>query len=88
MDLPQRKQNRLPEYDYSSPGVYFVTICTKDMAEMFWRNTEPTALIDVPFVGEITDLPGIGCKALLFWVNFADDVGFGLQFERGIGGTG
>ena len=57
MDLPQRKQNRLPEYDYSSPGVYFVTICTKDMAEMFWRNTEPTALIDVPFVGEITDLP-------------------------------
>ena len=30
MDLPKRKQIRLPEYDYSSPGAYFVTICTKD----------------------------------------------------------
>ena len=24
---PQRKSIRLPEYDYSHPGVYFVTIC-------------------------------------------------------------
>ncbi len=30
MDLPNRKLNRLDGYDYSSPGVYFVTICTKD----------------------------------------------------------
>ena len=30
MDLPKRKQIRLPEYDYSSPGAYFVTICTRD----------------------------------------------------------
>ncbi len=30
MDMPKRKKNRLPEYDYSSPGAYFVTICTQD----------------------------------------------------------
>ena len=30
MDLPKRKSNRLPNYDYSSPGAYFVTVCTKD----------------------------------------------------------
>ena len=30
MDLPKRKQIRLPEYDYSAPGAYFVTICTAD----------------------------------------------------------
>lgn len=30
MDLPNRKQIRLPEYDYSAPGAYFVTICTHD----------------------------------------------------------
>ncbi len=30
MDLPKRKQIRLPDFDYSSPGAYFVTICTKD----------------------------------------------------------
>ena len=28
MDLPKRKQIRLPDYDYSTPGAYFVTICT------------------------------------------------------------
>ena len=30
MDKPKRKQIRLPEYDYSSAGVYFVTICTHE----------------------------------------------------------
>ena len=28
--LPQRKPLRLKEYDYSTPGAYFITICTKD----------------------------------------------------------
>ena len=27
-NLPNRKPTRLKEYDYSSPGLYFVTICT------------------------------------------------------------
>ena len=30
MDLPNRKQIRLPEYDYSTPGAYFVTVCTDE----------------------------------------------------------
>lgn len=30
MELPKRKQNRLPYFDYSSPGAYFITICTED----------------------------------------------------------
>ncbi len=29
-DRPCRKQIRLPAYDYSAPGAYFVTICTKN----------------------------------------------------------
>ena len=28
--LPQRKPLRLKGYDYSTPGAYFITICTKD----------------------------------------------------------
>lgn len=28
MGLPERKPNRLRNYDYSTPGAYFVTICT------------------------------------------------------------
>ena len=30
MELPKRKPVRLPDYDYSSPGAYFITICTRD----------------------------------------------------------
>ena len=30
MELPKRKAIRLPEYDYSAPGAYFITICTQD----------------------------------------------------------
>ena len=30
-DFPERKENRLKEYDYSGNGAYFITICTKDM---------------------------------------------------------
>ena len=31
----RRKQLRLKEYDYSQPGAYFVTICTKDRRHLF-----------------------------------------------------
>ena len=37
MELPQRKPNRLPDYDYSSPGAYFITICTKDRKPILSR---------------------------------------------------
>ena len=30
MDLPKRKPLRLPDYNDSAPGAYFVTICTHD----------------------------------------------------------
>ena len=35
-----RKPNRLHNYDYSTPGAYFVTICTKPSQNYFW-NTIP-----------------------------------------------
>lgn len=33
--LPQRKSPRLPGYDYSSTGAYFVTICTHQRLNLF-----------------------------------------------------
>ena len=33
----KRKRLRLPEYDYSQNGAYFVTICTVDRRHIFWR---------------------------------------------------
>lgn len=35
MLLRQRKQNRLRQFNYSSSGYYFVTICTKNREEYF-----------------------------------------------------
>ena len=29
MELPARKPNRLPCFDYSTPGAYFITICVE-----------------------------------------------------------
>lgn len=49
--LPKRKQNRLKDYDYSSNGVYFITICTKDRKNIFWDKRQPD------FVGEDSILP-------------------------------
>ena len=30
MELPERKKNRLENYNYSENGAYFITICVKD----------------------------------------------------------
>ena len=35
MPYYQRKSPRRKEYDYTSPGVYFITICTKDREHYF-----------------------------------------------------
>ena len=39
MELPKRKQNRLTEYDYSTPHAYFIIICTNNRRNLFWMNT-------------------------------------------------
>ena len=36
--FPKRKNIRLQEYDYSSPGSYFVTVCTKGRDPILWHN--------------------------------------------------
>ena len=33
-ELPKRKSTRLKNYDYSSTGVHFVTICTQDRKQI------------------------------------------------------
>ena len=37
-ELPIRKPIRLKGFNYGNPGSYFITICTKDRAELFWLN--------------------------------------------------
>ena len=35
---PERKPTRVKNYDYSSVGAYFITICTKDRRNFFWNK--------------------------------------------------
>ncbi len=40
--LPERKPNRLKNYDYSSVGAYFITICTINRRNYFWKDVTKT----------------------------------------------
>ena len=42
MELPKRKPNRLRKYDYSTPGAYFLTICTAGGKCIFWERVGAT----------------------------------------------
>lgn len=48
LELPVRKSNRLKDFDYSSNGLYFVTICTKDKADLFWNPVVGADIIRPP----------------------------------------
>lgn len=39
-DLPMRKKNRLENFDYSSCGAYFITICTFERRNYFWEKDD------------------------------------------------
>ncbi len=59
MDYPKRKRLRLPDYDYSSEGVYFLTLCTKARAPILsnikiaYENGETVAAISLTHLGGI-----------------------------------
>ena len=36
--LPKRKTIRIEDYDYSTPGAYFITVCTVNREKIFWSN--------------------------------------------------
>ncbi|MBE6675138.1 MAG: transposase [Ruminococcaceae bacterium] len=58
-ELPKRKNNRLKNFDYSSCGAYFITVCTLNRKNYFWENVG--AIIDRPqqielsLIGKIVD---------------------------------
>ena len=47
-DRPPRKTIRLPNYDYSSEGAYFVTICTEGKANILCQYSLPALEGDAP----------------------------------------
>ena len=55
MELPNRKSNRIPEYDYSANGAYFVTICTKDRKKILSQVVGDDAHIVPKPYGEVAE---------------------------------
>ena len=37
-ELPKRKPIRIVDYDYSTPGAYFITVCTANREKIFWSD--------------------------------------------------
>ena len=35
---PKRKPIRIADYDYSTPGAYFITVCTANREKIFWSD--------------------------------------------------
>ena len=60
-ELPKRKHPRLDNYDYSSAGAYFVTICTQNrrcvLSRIVGRGLAPaeTTAIEYTYLGEIAE---------------------------------
>ena len=50
MDLPKRKRIRLQNYDYSSSGAYFITVCTADRRCILSDIAVGDGVLDVPNV--------------------------------------
>ena len=50
VDLPERKQIRLKEYDYSTNGAYFVTVCTKDKRHILSKIGVGGGIPDAPYI--------------------------------------
>ena len=59
MKLPKRKNIRLKDYDYSQPGYYFITICTKGKHPLFDNIVGAATCrphIELTRIGQIVDI--------------------------------
>jgi len=55
MEFNNRKINRLKSYDYSTPGFYFLTICTKNKKQILWKNSSNNSKYVLSFYGKIVE---------------------------------
>ena len=63
MELPQRKPTRVKNFDYNSPGAYFVTICTENKKHILSRIT--TGEITPNTVGDGSPVPQLTQSGLI-----------------------
>lgn len=76
-DLPIRKKNRLLGYDYSQNGTYFITICTKDRSEMFWKNQSIYDAVGHETVNSSS--PNLYCASAMVFENYLSEYGIAVN---------
>ncbi|MGN0650633.1 MAG: transposase [Oscillospiraceae bacterium] len=65
MEYRYRKRIRLANYDYSTNGIYFITICTKNRENLFWQHPPVGATSGRPTIGSpLSDSNNIGSEHL------------------------
>ena len=73
MDLPKRKPTRIKGYDYSTPGAYFVTICTQNRKEILSKILVGDGVLDVP-KNILTKYGEVANKHLINMSDFYDNI--------------
>jgi len=53
--METRKRNRLPDYNYATPGYYFLTVCTQNRQPLFWKSMDSPAQVTLSPVGQLVD---------------------------------
>ena len=51
-EYPNRKLNRLKEFNYASANSYYITVCTANRAKIFWINDITSTLSPIGIVAE------------------------------------
>ena len=73
MTLPNRKPTRLKNFDYNTPGAYFITICTKDRKPILSEICVGLGVLDEP-ENKLTRYGKIADKYLTQMSHFYDHI--------------
>ena len=55
INQPKRKQIRIKNYDYSTPGAYFITICIANRKHVLWNVGAATCRPNLSEIGAIVE---------------------------------
>ncbi len=75
MKLPERKKNRLKNYDYSQEGCYFVTLCTHNRQNLF--------VLEQSRVGnDLCVVPSLQNEIIHKWIKETENKFQNIKFEK------
>ena len=83
MDLPQRKQTRLENYDYGQEGAYFITICVKDRKRILCDIVGDDAHIVPKTYGKIVEKYICNVPEIDKYVIMPDHIHLIIRIENG-----